>query len=117
MLRAHQERSDAFTGREPLELRHCDVDDEVPAASQVRSRVAEALDLLVLRREVGDRVPHDVDDVECAVHSGGRAVPDRGTDLIGARLGEQLPDHRSGQVDAVHPRDTLTQRQCDPAGR
>ena len=78
--------------------------------------VPEARNLLVLRREVHDRVRDEIRERERAVHSRRREVADRDADLLGAWLGPQLRDHRLRQVDSVHPHATPRERERDPAG-
>ena len=58
------ERADGLARRKPLELGDADLDHEAPARLEVRGDVAEARDLLVLGRQVHDRVEDEVRDGE-----------------------------------------------------
>ena len=90
-----------LAGREPLQLGHVVLDDEAAARLQVPSRVAEALDLFVLSRQVRDRVAQQVDEAEPLGHRG-REVADGHADVGGAAA-PGAAHHRRGQLDPVHP--------------
>ena len=79
---------------EPLQLRYLDLDHEAPAGTQVRGDVAEAGDLLVLRRQVLDGVVDEVRELERLVDAHRREVADGHADGFRAGLGAQLGDHR-----------------------
>ncbi len=97
-------------------MRHRNLDHERPARLEMRRGVLEARNLLVLRRQVHDRVEDEVREREGPVDSRRREVADRYLDVFTARLRPQLSDHRLRQVDAVHSDATLTERQRDAAG-
>ncbi len=114
--RAHVEGTERLAGREPLELRNAHLDHEAPARLEVRGDVLEARDLLVLRRQVHDRVEDEVGDRERPLDRGRGEVADRHADVLGARLRAQSRDHRLREVDPVHADSALRERQRDPAG-
>jgi hypothetical protein len=72
--------------REPLEIRHPDLDDETAARLEVRRDVAEARHLRRLRRQVHDRVEDQVRDRERACDRRRGEVPDGDADVVAARL-------------------------------
>jgi hypothetical protein len=86
----------------PAQLGHEHLHREAPAGLQVRGRVGEDRQLLVLRGHVHDRVRHQVHEIEGAGHARGGHVADGHRDRLGAGLGEQLFCHVRGQLDAVH---------------
>jgi hypothetical protein len=77
----------------------------------MRSNIAEALDLRVLRSEVQDRVPYDVGERECTCHLRGREVANRHVDVGGTRLRSQLFDHGRRKLDTGYPDASATQWQ------
>src|SRR5207237_3465179 len=81
MGRCRGEDVHRLAGRETLKLRDVVLDHEAAAEIQVRGGVAEALDLLVLRREVRNRVAQEVDEAERLAHSGGGEIADGRLDL------------------------------------
>ena len=105
-----------LAGREAPQVGHADLDHEAAARLEVRRDVAEARDLLRLRRQVVDRVEDEVGKAEGALDAGAREVADRDRDLRAARLLAQLRDHRLREVDAMHLHPALSQRKRDPAG-
>lgn len=82
----------------------------------MRCGVLEAGHLLVLRREVHDRVRDHVGDGEPALDSGRGEVADCHVNLLRTRFRTQPRDHRLGKVDPVNAYTTLRERQGDPAG-
>ena len=113
---AAREDAEGLTGREPLELRDHDLDDEAPAGLEMRRHVAEARDLRLLGRQVHDRVEDHVGEGERAVHLRRGEVADRHADVLAARLRAQLRDHRLRQIDPVNLDAPLRERERDPAG-
>ena len=111
MCRAHIERDDSLARHESLPRRNDDLDHEEAARFQMPRNIEEALDLRVLRRQVHDRVSHQVREGERAIHLRGREVANRHIDVGGTRLGAQLFDHRRRQLDAVNSDASATQRQ------
>ncbi len=113
---AHLERDGDLSRRHPADRRHPQLDHEPAAGSQVPGRVAEALDLLLLRAQVGDRVPDQVDERELAGHPGRRHVAHDDRDGALVDLAPQLRDHRCRELD---PRDRYAasgQGDRDPTG-
>jgi hypothetical protein len=72
--------------------------------------VLEARDLLVLGRQVHDRVEDEIRERERRTDGGRREVANRDADLLGPRLRPQPCDHRLGEVDAVHAHAALRER-------
>jgi len=107
---AHVEGADRLAGREPLEPGNAYLDHEAAAGLEVRRDVAEARDLLRLRRQVHDRVEDQVRDGERSVHGRRREIADGHADVFGARLRAQLRDHRLRQLDPVHGHSPLRER-------
>ena len=114
--RADVERLEGLAGRQSLQTRHPHFDHEAAARLQVRGDVLEAGDLLVLRRQVHDRVEDEVRERERPVDPGRGEVADRDADRLAAGLGSQSFDHRGREVDAVHANAALRQRQRDAPG-
>jgi hypothetical protein len=112
---AHVEGPDRFAGREPLELGDAYLDDEAAARLDVRRDVAEAGDLLCLRRQVHDGVEDQVGDGERSVHGRRREVADRDADFFATCLRPQPRDHRLRQLDPVHRHSSLRERERDAA--
>src|SRR5215831_4763805 len=108
------EDDEPLSGREPLQVRESDLDHEAAAGLEVRGDIAETCDLLVLARQVRDRVVDEVGERERPVHVRRREVADRDADLLAARLLAQPRDHRSREIDAVHRHAPLCQRKRDP---
>jgi hypothetical protein len=82
----------------------------------VRSDIAEAGDLGLLRRQVHDGVEDQVHDRERPVYLRRREVADRHADRLAARLGAQPGGHGPRQLDAMDRDAAMGQRQRDPAG-
>src|SRR5215210_1957570 len=82
----------------------------------MRGNVLEAGDLLVLRRQVVDRVEDEVRERERPVHSRGGEVADRDGNIGAAGLLPQLRHHLAREIDAVYLDAALPQRQCYAAG-
>jgi hypothetical protein len=81
----------------------------------VRGGVPEARDLLLLRDQVKDRVEHQIDHRELALHAGCREVTDGHVDCLASRLGAQ-PTHRRFRVVDAYDRDAAAgERKRDPA--
>src|SRR5438270_7001985 len=78
--------------------------------------VPEALDLLILRRQIHDRIPDHVDNPERPIDPGRGGVANCHADERGARLGLQVLDHGGGEINPVDPYTPLTQWQCDTTG-
>ncbi len=76
MCRSHRERSEDLPGREPLQVGDGDLDDEASARFEVTRDVAEAVNLLVLRDEVRDRVEDEVRERERPGNPRGGEVAD-----------------------------------------
>ena len=112
----HVERPDGLAGWEPLEPRNAHLDHEAPAWLELRGDVLEARDLLVLRRQVHDRVEDEVGDRERPLDRGRGEIADRHADVLGARLRPQSRDHRRREVDAVHADAALPERESDAPG-
>src|SRR5829696_1228592 len=99
---AHREGSDGFTGWQPLEIGNRYLDDETPTGLQVRGDVLETGDLLVLRREVHDRVEDQIGNRKTTLNGCRGEVADRYTDLFCAWLRLQPRHHRLGQINAMY---------------
>jgi hypothetical protein len=110
------ENAHGLAGRQPPEARNPDLDHEAAAWLEVGSGVLEAGDLLVLRRQVPDRVEDEVGERERIVDARGREVADRHVDVVGPRLRAQPRDHRLRKVDPAHADTAPGQRQRDPTG-
>jgi hypothetical protein len=82
----------------------------------MRDDVLEARDLLVLRRQVHDRVEDAVGDRERRLDGRRGETADGHADLLVARLRPQPRDHRRREVDPVHASAAPRERQRDPAG-
>ena len=82
----------------------------------VRGDVLEAANLLVLRKQVEERVEHDVHERIRAGDADLREVAHRHIDGVAPGLGPELLDHRRGEVDAVDANARSRERQRDPAG-
>ena len=108
---SHSESPDCLTGRQPLQIRHTDLNDETPTGQKMISHVLEARDLLILRRQIHDRVEDQVGERKTACNSRRGEVTNRHGDLICAWLGTQPGDHRVGEVDAMDPNAALRKRQ------
>ena len=79
-----------------------DLDDEAAARLEMRCGVLEAGDLLVLRRQVHDRVGDEVGDRERGLDGRRGEVADRDADPLRTGLRTQSRHHRLGQIDPVH---------------
>jgi len=102
--------------RDALQLRHDHIDDEATAGREMRSCVLEHRDLFLLRRDVHERVPHEIDERELTGDAGRRHVADRHRDRVGTGLGAQLLDHVRGELDAVHLDAARDERERDASG-
>src|ERR671937_1475515 len=80
---ADGERLEPFAWRKLSKSRNDDLDDEAAVRLQMRRGVAKASNLLVLCRQVHDRVRDEVGDRERPLDSGRGEVADRHVDLIG----------------------------------
>ena len=105
---------EGLAGREPPELRDHHLDDEAAAWLEVRGRVPEARDLVGLRRQVHDRVEHEVDERERPVDRGRREVADRHVDRVAAGLGRQSgpPSPSRARSPAPGPRAQRAAARC-----
>ena len=101
---------------QPAERRHDHLDHERAAGLEVGGGIAEAGHLLVLRREVHDRVEHEVHEAVPTVDGRRREVADRHADVVGSRLRPELVDHGRGELDAVDGNAPRRERQRDPPG-
>src|SRR4030095_11718459 len=99
---AHVERPDRLARRDPLELRNADLDYEAATRLEMQSDILEASDLLILCRQVVDRVEDEVGGRETPVAPRRGEVADRDLDVLGAGLGPQPRHHRLGEVDSVN---------------
>jgi hypothetical protein len=72
--------------------------------------VLEAGDLLILSREVHNRVEHQIGHREVSLDGGRREVADGDTDLVGTRFRSEPRHHRLGKIDAMHANASLRQR-------
>ena len=115
MRRAHVEELERLAGRKPLQPRHEHLDHEAAAGLEVGGDVPEARDLLVLRRQVHDRVRDEVGERERPRDGRCREVADRDADLLRARLRAQARHHRLRELDPVHSDAARRERQRDPA--
>ena len=113
--RAHVEGLERLPGRKPLQPRYEDLDDEAAARLEMRCGVLEAGDLLVLRRQVHDRVGDEIGDRERGFDRRRGEVADRHADPLRAGLRTQSRHHRLGQIDPVHRYAALRERQRDPS--
>src|SRR5919201_2011281 len=116
MALAHIEDPKRLPEGDALEIRYHHFDHETAAGFEMRGDVLKARDLLVLRRQVHDRVEDEVNERERVVHSRRREVADRHPDLLRARLFAQPRDHRLREVDAVNAHATLRERERDASG-
>jgi hypothetical protein len=78
--------------------------------------VLEAADLLVLAREIGDRVPDEEGEAERRRYLDRGEVADRQPERCRAGLRLELRDHRRREIDPVHGDPAPAERQGDPAG-
>jgi len=116
MRLAPVEDAERLAGRQPLEIGDQDLDHEAATRLQVRGDVPEAGDLRSLRRQVHDRVEHDVGQRERPPDPRGRHVTDRHVDTLGPRLLSQPGHHGARELDPVDRDATLGEWQRDPAG-
>src|SRR5687767_6583630 len=93
MSRGDGECSGRFAGRKLPERRNNDFDQKEAAWFQVRGRVAETLDLLVLGRQVHDRIAQEVNECERPVYLRGREITGGHRDIGSALLFLQPRDH------------------------
>ena len=114
--RPHSEWLERFTGRKPLKPRYEYLDDETAVRLEMRCGVPEAGHLLVLRRQVHDRVRDYVGDREPALDGGCGEVADCHPNLVRARFRQQPRDHRLREIDPVHTDAALRKWQRDSAG-
>jgi hypothetical protein len=92
VIRIAGEDPGGLAGRHPAELGHEHLHHEPSVRLQVRGRVGEDRQLIVLGGDVHDRVRHQVHEPEGPRDAGGGHVADGHRDRIGAGLGEQLPE-------------------------
>ncbi|HZT65229.1 MAG TPA: hypothetical protein VFA11_05525 [Acidimicrobiales bacterium] len=85
------------------------------AGSQVVGGVLEGGDLAVLGRQVGDRVAHQVNEVEVAAHPGGREIAEAHLDVCPLGVLPCSVRHGLGQLDPVHPEPAPGERDGQPA--
>jgi len=112
---AYQKWPHRLAGWQSLEFRNRDLDCEAATWFQVGGSVPEAFDLFILRRQIHDRIPDHVDDLERPVDSGGGGVANGDADVLGAGLCLQSFNHRRGEINAMHAHAPLTERQRDAA--
>ena len=112
---AHVEGVEGLAGREALEPGDAYLDDEAAAGLEVGRDVAEARDLRLLRRQVGDRIEDQVGDRERSVHGRRCEVANRHVDVFATRLCAQFRGHRLRQLNSVHQHSPLRERQRDPS--
>jgi hypothetical protein len=105
-----------LTRWELAQLRHPQLDHEPTAGHEVSGRIAEALNLLRLSLEVGDRVVDEVDERVFPRGDGGRHVANDHRDRRFVGLGSQLVNHRTGQLDAGDGHPLLGKRDGHAAG-
>ena len=110
MRRRDGERLERFAWRKALEPRNEHLDDEAAVRLQVRCGILEAGHLLVLRRQVHDRVRDEVDQGEPILDGNRGEVADGNANLPGARLTAEPRDHCVGQFDPVHLHTPLRER-------
>ena len=99
-----------LTGWQPLEVGHHDLDDETPAGLQVCGDILETGDLLVLGRQVHDRVEDQIGHRETLLDGGCSKVADGDADVGCAGFRSQLRDHRLRQIDAMDADTALCER-------
>ena len=87
-----------------------------PFGSRCAAALIKARHLLVLRRQVHDRVRDQVDNGERALDRRRGEVADCHGDMLRARFRTEPRDHRLRQIDPVHRDAALRKRQRDPAG-
>jgi hypothetical protein len=114
--RGRAEDAGSLAGREALKLRDVVLDDKAAARFELSCDGAEALSLLVLAGQIRDRVAHQISEPERVAHSGGREVPYRDADLIGAWLRSQSRRHSRGQLDPVDTYTSTAERQREATG-
>src|SRR5919108_1436747 len=107
---ADVEGPERLAGREPLQAGHKHLEHEATTRLEMRRDILEARDLLILRRQVHDRVGDEVSDRERAFDGRRCEVADRDADLLGTRLRAQARNHRLGKVDSVHSYAALRER-------
>lgn len=82
----------------------------------MRGRIAEDVDLPVLRGHVADGVEHQIDHRELTGHPRRRHIADRDLDRVATRLARDPRRHRPAQLDATHRHTASGQRRGDPPG-
>ena len=82
----------------------------------MRRDIPEARNLLVLRRQVHDRVEDEVGERERVVDRRRRKVADRHADRVGAGLRLEPRNHCLREVDAMYPNPAGREGQRDAAG-
>lgn len=100
MVRGYVEGNRLLSWRKLAQRRYARLHDEASFGSEMPGRVAEALDLRVLREEISDRVEDEIDERELPVHARGRHVSDDDGDA--ARLLLQDSGHGSRVFDPGH---------------
>ena len=103
-------------GGEPAELRHRTSTTKHPPGSRCATGVDEARHLIVLARQVPDRVVDEVGQPERPPHLGRGEVADRHTDVSCAGLRLQSCGHGGGQLDPVDPHTALAEWQGETPG-
>ena len=114
--RFHGEGLEGLARRKPLQPWYEHLDDEAAVGLQMGRGILEAGDLLVLSRQIHDRVREEIGDREPSLHRCGGEVADSHTDLLRTRLRPQPRDHRVRQIDPVDTDASPSERQRDPTG-
>src|SRR3954466_12488343 len=83
VCRFRRKELEGLAGRKPPQTWYEHLDDEAAARLEMGCGILKAGDLLVLRRQVHDRVRDEVNDRERAVDRRCREVADRDADLVG----------------------------------
>jgi len=105
-----------FPWREAPDLGNHDLDDEVSTRSEVRRRIGNDCELLILSGHVHDGVPDQVHEPEGSWYSSCRHIPDGHGHMIGPVLGAQLLHHVRRQLDSRDTYPPILQRQSDASG-
>ena len=102
--------------RHTAKVGHEGLHEEHTTRLQMRGCVGEARHLLGLRQQIGDRVEHDVNETELALHPGGSHVAQRHSYAIAPGLGEQPLNHWRRDLDPLDLDAPGRKGQCDAAG-
>jgi len=116
MVRRRCEDMDGLARRKASELRHVVLDNESAAWLQVSRGVAKRLHLLILRGQIGDGIPQEIDEPKESVDLRRRKVADGHIDVRGLALCTQLGNHGRRQFDPGHLNATLAEGDGDAAG-